>query len=426
MTASRQHRRRARPLADAAGRLTAHPRLLGCVLLAVAAVGAYIVALSVNGVPFERRYKVTLQLPQDAPPLDENDQVRIAGQRAGLVRKTRPGLEGTELDVELTGQYWPIGDQTTATIRVKPGTGLTFIDLRPAGSATLSEGAVIPASRVRAGTSLTDVAETFTDSTQRAMSGTLVSAGSAVTGQGDDLNAALGELPEVLDEGVPLIDALTPRPGALSGLLTDGGSVAGALSASGRLPSMLENTSGTVGAVDRRREDLGRLLDRTSPAFERLVAIEPRLAVFLARLEGLVDDVSPMAVSLDRELPALRRLLATGPTLQRAAQRLGPAAARALASAPDAMTALDGPVQLIPPLVDDIDAILAVLLPYKADLRDGVAGLTASTSIPFAEGPSAPGSPVVRAMPGIACSAKRNPYPEPGAWVQDKGERGKC
>jgi hypothetical protein len=90
------------------------------------------------------------------------------------------------------------------------------------------------------------------------------------------------------------------------------------------------------------------------------------------------------------------------------------------------MTALDGPVQLIPPLVDDIDAILAVLLPYKADLRDGVAGLTAATSIPFPEGPSAPGSPVVRAMPGLACAAKRNPYPEPGAWVQDKGERGRC
>ncbi|UUY04568.1 hypothetical protein LRS13_03260 [Svornostia abyssi] len=425
MTRARQHRR-ARPFANAAGRLTAHPRLLGLVVVAIAAVGAYIVALSVNGVPFQDRYRVTVQLPPGAPPLDENDQVRIAGQRAGLVRTTRPGLDGTELDIEMTGQYWPLGDQTTAMIRVKPGTGLTFIDLRPAGSATLPEGGVIPASRVRAGTTLTDVAETFTDSTQRAMSGTIVSAGSAVAGQGDDLNAALRELPRVLDEGVPLLDALTPRPGELAGLLTDGGQVAGALGASGQLPSMLENTSETVGALDRRRDDLGRLLDRTPPAFERLVAVEPRLAVFLARLERLVGDVSPMAESLERELPALRRLLATGPTLQRAAQRLGPAAAQALASAPDAMTALDGPVQLIPPLVDEIDAILAVLLPYKADLRDGVAGLTASTSIPFAEGPSAPGSPVVRAMPGLACSAKRNPYPEPGAWVEDKGERGKC
>lgn len=425
MTASRQHRR-ARPLANAAGRLSAHPRLLGFVLLAVAAVGAYVVALSVNGVPFQDRYKVTLQLPPDTPGLDENDQVRIAGQRAGLVRKTRPGLDGTELDIEVTPQYWPLGDQTTATIRVKPGTGLTFIDLRPAGSSPLAEGAVIPVTRVRAGATLTDVAETFTASTQRAMSGTLVSAGSALAGQGDDLNVGLRELPRALDEGVPLIDALTPRPGALAGLLTDGGQVAGALSSSGQLPPMLERTADSVGAVDRRREDLGRLLDRAPSAADRFLTVEPELAVFLARLEGLVGDLSPMAASLERELPALRRLLATGPTLQRAAQRLGPATTAALADAPDAMTALNGPVDLVPPLVDDIDAILGVLLPYKADLRTGVAGLTASTSIPFPEGVTAPGSPAIRAMPSIACSAKRNPYPEPGAWVEDKGDRGKC
>jgi hypothetical protein len=122
----------------------------------------------------------------------------------------------------------------------------------------------------------------------------------------------------------------------------------------------------------------------------------------------------------------LRRLLASGPTLRRAARRLGPATTSAFADAPDAVTALNGPVDLVPPLVDHIDAILAVLLPYKADLREGVAGLTAAASIPYAEGATAPGSPAVRAMPVITCSKKRNPYPEPGAWVQDKGERGKC
>lgn len=404
-----------------------HPRALGLAALVVLGFVSWVILLSVNGVPFQKRYALVVELPDDAVPVDTADQIRIAGQRAGIVKSARPVDGGSRLEVEILPEFWPVGAATTARVRVRPASGLTFVELRPAGDEPLDEGATIVRANVTSGTTLPEAAETFDAATRDALAGTLRTSGAAVLSQGETLNAAAKQLPKMLDEGVPVAGALTPEDGELTGLITGGQRVARGLVGDGRdLPAALADTSVTLQAVARRREDLAATVDNTAPLLERLDAVSPELDALLTQLNQLTRDVTPATESLAAELPVLRRALASSPELRRAATRLGPVAADALASGPRAMYALRGPVQLLGPTVAPITAITDVLTAYRADLLAGVKGLEAVATKPYAEGFTAPGHPALRFGPIFTCGTPRNPYPAPGTSRQDAAERGQC
>lgn len=416
-----------RPVVALVTPVAARPRLLGIVALIIAALVTWVILLSVNGVPFQKRYALVVELPADAVPVDQADQVRIAGQRAGIVKSARPREGGSRVEIEVLPAYWPLGDETTAKVRVRPASGLTFVELRPAGAQPLEEGATIVRANVTSGTSLPEAAETFDAATRDALAGTLRTAGAAVAGQGENLNAALKQLPKVLDEGVPLARALTPEDGELAGLITGGQLVARGLAGDGRaLPAALDSSSVTLQAVARRRDDLAATVDEAAPLLRRLDAVSPELDALLDQLTELTRDVTPATESLAAELPVLRRALASSPALRRAAERLGPAASGALKEGPRAMYALRGPVTLIGPTVEPLTAITDLLSQYKADLLAGVKGLEAVTLKKYAEGATAPGHPALRFNAIFTCGTPRNPYPAPGTSRQDAGAKGQC
>lgn len=419
--------RPARPLVALVTPLTQRPRLLGFAALLVLACISFVIFQSVNGVPFQQRYALVIELPPDAVPVDTADQIRIAGQRAGIVKESRPVDGGARAEVEVLPEFWPLGEQTTARVRVRPASGLTYIELRPAGAGELAEGATIGRARVSSGTTLPEAAEAFDAATRTALADTLRTGGAAVSGQGERVNAAAKQLPRMLAEGVPLAGALTPQDGELAGLITGGQRVARGLAGDGRaLPAALGNTSVSLQAVARRREDLAATVDDAGPLLQRLDKVSPELNALLRQLTRLTRDVTPATESLAAELPVLRRALASSPELRRAATQLGPVAADALSQGPRAMYALRGPVELLGPTVAPITAITDLLTAYRADLLAGVKGLEAVTLKQYAEGFTAPGHPALRFNPIFTCGTPRNPYPAPGASRQDAGERGQC
>lgn len=416
-----------RPLVALATPAMRHTRLLGFVALGVMGAITLVILMSVNGVPFQKRYTVLIELPPDAVPVDTADQVRIAGQRAGMVKVSRPRDGGAVAEVELLPQYWPIGDETTAKVRVRPASGLTFIELKPAGAAPIEEGATIARASVTSGTTLPEAAESFDAATRDALAGTLRTGGAALAGQGPEINDALAQLPGTLDDGVPLAAALTPEDGELTALVSGGRQIARGLAADGdELPAALADTSATVQAVARRRDDLGATIDEAAPLLDQLDAVSPELDALMRQAAQLTRDITPATESIAAELPVIRRALASSPELRRQALLLGPVAADTLRNGHRGMYAFRGPLTLIPPVVEPINTVTDTLRAYRADLLAGVKGLEAVTLKKYSEGATAPGNPALRFSPIFTCGKQRNAYPAPGQSRQDAGERGKC
>ncbi|MCP3765616.1 MCE family protein [Streptomyces sp. MAR25Y5] len=94
----------------------------------------------------------------EAAGLDEGDEVRIAGVKAGRV--TGVGLDGAKVKVTFEVEDAWLGDRTTAAIAIKTLLGDKYLALDPLGSARQDPGSRIPLSRT---TSPYDVTQAFQD-----------------------------------------------------------------------------------------------------------------------------------------------------------------------------------------------------------------------------------------------------------------------
>ena len=161
------------------------------------AVLTWISIVAINGVPFAGGYKVRALVPAGAPLLKDGDDVRIAGRRAGQVKKVSYSQGGALVSMNL--DKGPIGPGARAVVRLRGLAGAVYVELhRGDTSHPLDEDALIPRSATSAGTQLTDVVEGFHADTRAALSKTLSGYGIGLAGNGDELNHALAVLPETL------------------------------------------------------------------------------------------------------------------------------------------------------------------------------------------------------------------------------------
>lgn len=400
-------------------------RILGIAGAIMLAVVSYVIVLSLNGVPFQTRHTVRVALPAGSPPIDANGQVRIGGQRAGIVESTAPERGGGRMTLRIDPRFWPLPDGTRVRVRVKPASGLVYVELDPAGAGTLAEGATIPATRVEAGTTLPEAAEAFDAATRDALARTAVVSGAALVGQGQDLNATIGRIRPTLDDGLPLVQALTRHPGDISGLLQGSQTVAGALS-SADLDTLLADGATSLSALAAPRDALGAAVDATPGLEQRLAGVAPGVQRLLDQADTLMAALNPLTDDLTAQLPAARRLLAASPQLRAAATKLSAAATLALAGGPQTMAALAGPTRDTGPAAAALSPITDELSKYKSDLLAGVHGLQAVTSRVYPDGATAPNNPALRFAPILGCHRGRDPYPAPGQSVRDQAPRSTC
>ena len=410
----------------AAGRLAERPRALGVAAAAILGVITLIIIMSVNGVPFQKRHTLRMPLPADAPPVDVADQVRIGGQRAGIVSTAAPKGDRSELTLRVDPRFWPLPEETTARVRVKPASGLVYIELTPRGSGEMAEDATIDSSRVSAATTLPEAAEAFDQATRSALSESIRTTGGGLIGQEDALRSLGSDTAAVLRDGTPLVDSLTPAEGVLAGLVSDAQTVGRALSGSGRLPAGIAAGAEIAAQFAAGREDLGAALDSAPGLATRVERTTPQVEELLATTESLIDDLDPLTSDMLAQLPQARRLLSSSRSLRSSTVKLTAAADEALAEAPAAFRALRGPTLLTSPASAAVTPITDTLTAYRSDLLAGVRGLEAVTSKPYPEGATAPGAAALRFAPVLGCHSARNPFPAPGQAIKDQAKRGEC
>ncbi|MFE9925049.1 MCE family protein [Streptomyces sp. NPDC005774] len=131
--------------------------------VAVAVVGLLALALlaalvyNVNRLPLGGGTSYSADF-SEAAGLDEGDEVRIAGVKAGRV--TGVGLDGAKVKVTFEVEDAWLGDRTTAAIAIKTLLGDKYLALDPLGSARQDPDSRIPLSRT---TSPYDVTQAFQD-----------------------------------------------------------------------------------------------------------------------------------------------------------------------------------------------------------------------------------------------------------------------
>src|SRR3954452_19790192 len=341
-------------------------------------------------------YRFQVAFPE-ATQLGPEADGRSAGVTVGkvVVKKRDPRSNRTLATIEMQRRYAPIPADTRAILRQKTLLGETYVELSPgSGDAPrLREGTRLPNSRVQGTVEFDEILNTFDAPTRRAFRAWQQGGGRAIAGRGEDLNEALGTLPDFLENGTDLLQVLDTDRAALRRLGKDTGVVFGALTEpEQQLHNLIVNTRDVFDTTARRNERLAEtfailptFLDESRRTFRRTetFAGKARPVVRLLReptrkLAPTVSDLHALAPDLDDAFGGLKRVI--------------PASATGLPALRDTVQGLDPFFGKLGPFLSELNPILQELERNQYLFMDffsnGAAGLsdTAHTNDPQANG----------------------------------------
>lgn len=406
-------RRPMQRLVHSTERLENHHRLLGVLLLAVAALLTYVSIIAINGVPFQSRYPFQAVVPADAPLLKDGDEVRVGGQRAGQVRAVEISADGALVSMEL--DEGPVGRDARATVRLRGLAGATYVAIdRGDVDDPLPANGRIPRSRTGTGVELADVVDQFDRDSRMALERTLETYGGGMVGRGLEINETLADLRPALVQGEPLLDAFTPAPGRLSDMVRGIRRTARGFAPPGNreLERLFAPANDTLDAFVARSGDLGAIVDRLPPFEDAALATLPEANLLLDDLQSTARDLNPGVRALNGALPRVNRLLASGDDLAELSRLAGPARPVLVAAEP-LMVDLRLGAAALPNVARPLEPFAGFLAPYREEILLAPTGFTRWGAFRYFQG-QASGSRAVRFVPVFTCHRARTPYPKPG------------
>lgn len=412
--------RRQLSLTRGSERLAQHEIVLGLAVVAVMALAAWISIIAISGIPFANPYRLEAVIPAGAPLLKDGDDVRVAGQRAGQVRGVEPGPGGATL-IKMDINEGLVGRNARARVRIRGLAGSVYVDVtRGDTSRPLPSGSRLPVTRTSSGVQLVSVIAGFDRAARDAMSRSLERYGGGLAGQGSVLNTAIGDLAPTTERLGPLMQALSPRPGDLSGLMRGARLTMRGFAPSGsrELGPLLTSSAEVMAAIAERRDALTAMIDRLRPFEDEARASLPLARATLVDAERAVTDLEPGARELVAALPALNRLLAT----RRPLESVGPLARAALPVVTEAVplvSELRDPARTLAPLATPLGPFSAYMASYRDDLYRAPDAFTQWGGNRYDFG-MASGARAVRFAPVFTCQFARNPYPAPGTADNDR------
>ncbi len=235
-----------------------------------------------------RQYRVELA---NAAGLLVDDEVRMGGVEVGSVERLDVTPQTTVVaTIRLRDDAGVLGRDARADVRAANLFGGKFLDLRAGNrAAPLAGGGTIPRARTGAPVEIDQVLDTLDSSTRARLATLIDQAGIGLAGRGEDLAAALADLPPTLRQSAQLL-----------GQLGDD---------TARLGRVVERSDRVVATFARQRRALGALVT-TAEAALREPGARP------AAVAGTLREAAPLLQQLDRSLLQLRA----------AAEPLGPAA----------------------------------------------------------------------------------------------------
>ena len=432
--------------------VAANPVLIGAATVLVVIVAVFLAYNANNGLPFVPTYDVWVQLP-DAANLVQGDEVRIGGDRVGIIDKIVPqahrnGSVTARLHVKLETKVKPLPADSTVQVRPRSTLGLKYIQVTVGHSSRgVPEGGELAlANATPRPVEFDEFFNMFDARTRAANQVNLVEFGDALAGRGTSINDTVVALDPLTRNAIPVLRMLADPQTRL-----------------GHLFQSLEQTAAAIAPVAQQQGQLYRNLATTFDAFDAIAipylqdtisggpaALDTAIRSFpierplLANAAGFFRDLQPGAAALRTSAPALAEAFAVGTTQVRRAASLNDQLALTLRSlqafaqdpqVPLGIHGLRGTVEQLTPTVNNLGYAqincnyLALLLNNVASIEsDGSPGVGTWVNVaPVAAAPAGPnneGGPASAPASGptAANHLHANPYPLVGA----KGQNGVC
>ncbi len=374
-------------------------------------------------------YEISAEFDQ-AEDLGSQADVRISGVNVGKVigvsLDRRTGL--TRAVMEIDPQFAPRPADTRAILRQKTLLGETYVELSPgtAGARKLPDRAQLPKGQVAPTVQLDQILSTFDPATRQAFETWMQQQGTALTGRGQDLNAALAQLYPFATNVDAVLAVLRRDSAATSTLLRDGGQVFSSIARSpSALRALVNNSNAAFSATAAQAGALAATI-KAFPAF--LVAQRQtidRVKRFATATKPLVDELRPAAVQLS---PALKSLATLAPQLKSLLVNEGPLTHASQAGIPALEQFLDVSVPFLArakPYLGGVIPVINYINTYRREVAGFFANSTAATGAlqPAAAGPkplhylrvASPINPeTLTAYPHRLSTNRGNPYLVPG------------
>ena len=340
-----------------------------------------------GAIPFASKgYRVTIPF-KEAGQLALEADVRISGVSVGKVKSINLNkkLGATDAVVELDDKYAPLPKTARAILRQKTLLGETYIEITP-GTPTKStkqdipEGGRMAIGNVAQSVELDEIFRALNPRTRRDFQTWMQRQSQSVTGRGQDISDALGNLAPLAEDSTDLLTVLNSQQGAVRRLVSNTGVVFNALGERrGQLSSLITNSNRVFQTTARRDTQLQEIF-RILPTFETESQTTLRaLTVFGNNANPLVTQLRPAARELSPTFQALQRL---APDLKALFQDLNPLIDASKKGLPAVSTFLNQ----LKPLLGQLDPWLRQINPaltglgfYKTELNAFFANTVAAT-----------------------------------------------
>ncbi|MDQ3934237.1 MAG: MlaD family protein [Actinomycetota bacterium] len=291
------------------------PRIAAMVTFAMSCVGILLFLWLQFGGPIPLRpeaYNIEIAFPE-ATGLQKNLDVRASGITIGKVRDVRVdhGTSRTVAKLAIESEYAPLPSDMRAILRTKTLLGETFVELSPGtrGAAKIFDGGRLPDGQVGETVELDEIFQTYDPTTRKAIQLWQQELGRATRGRGENINNAIGNLPEFADSTSDLLEVLYRQEGAVRGLFRDTGEVYEALTQDeGQLSNVIRNSHALFSQTASTRESLAEAFHIFPTFLEESRLTLKRAEDFSRHARPLVRDLRPVAEELRPTLVSLRSL----------------------------------------------------------------------------------------------------------------------
>lgn len=293
--------------------------VLGVGVIVVAALIGYVSYNALNGLPFQSKYHVNVQLP-DAQRLLATDDARIGGVRVGQVagvtaepaRGGAPPYALVRLALDPSVGRLPV--DTKATVRAASALGATYVQLTLGhANATVPPGGTLPLSQASGSVSVTDLFQIFNGSAARNFQSATASLAAGLAGRGGDVNSTIGSLSVLLPSATDVASALAAPNAQLARFLASWASTASALGPeSAPLAGVFSNGSTTLGAFAASRPSFEATIESAPPTEGATTTAFRSVRPALDGLAQLMTDLEPGARALPSALAVINSTLSAG------------------------------------------------------------------------------------------------------------------
>ncbi len=368
---------------------------------------------------------------REATSLAVEADVRISGVPVGKVKSIKLERDGLNVaTIQLDPKYAPLPANAHAILRQKTLLGETYVELTPGfrSGRKLAEGGTLPIAQVSPTVELDEIFRAFDDKTRAAFQTWMQTQAVAVTGRGQDINDALGNLPAFADDTNEVLKTLVSQQGAVQRLVRNTGEVFSALSErQGQLSGLIRNANVVFQTTADKNQQLAQAIT-VFPTFE----IESRktlekLNTFAHNANPVISDLRPFAREFSPTLIALDRL---APDLKAFFQDLNPLITASIKGIPATTQILKDLTPLLgqlDPFLRQVIPITDFLAPYRSELTAFFANTVAATQV--TDTPGTAGKPVhylrtsnpvgpetLAVYPQRLGTNRPNPYTFPGAY----------